>query len=256
MPETFLPLHFPSRDVIEKYLGRDKHIDKFMEVAGASANTFVWRDDFVGDTVNTTYRSMGTGTETISIATDTANGMASLTTDTNTGDSAGLSLGLHITGSRYPVVIARVKSATITTQKIEFGFTDAHADDGAVNNAATPTYTADDAAVWVMDRDVDVNWHTRAVAATVASTSGATDPAIAIAADAYQYLVVALEDSRARFYLGNADGRILHDSGWRTSAITGTVALTPWLFTKTRAASVRVLDVDFLWVWQRRTTAD
>ncbi len=251
--ETFLPVHFPTRQLIERYLGRGKNIHQFMDIAGGSAQTFIWRDEFVGDTVNATYRVMGTGTPTQSIITDTVNGMATLTTTAVSGDSSGLSLGLHCQGQLYPVLIARVKSETITTQKIEVGFSDSHSNDGFVNNMATPTFTGSNGAVWIMDRNTDANWHIRSAAAGV--TGANTNPAIALVAATYAYVVVALEDGNARFYLADANGFVVHDSGWKTSAITKTTSVTPWLYTQTRAASARTLDIDLLWVWQRRTTA-
>lgn len=252
MPEPFL-YTLPFREIIERHLGRRQRIDKFLEQAGGALHVADWNDDFWGDTVNGTYRTMGTGTPTRAIDTDAKNGEMRLGTSAVSDDSSGVSIGLHCAGDQYSVAVARIKLPTITSVKVEFGFTDAHGDEGAVNNVATPTFTADDAVVWVIDTNTDGNWHGRAVQATTAAT--AYDPAFAPVADTYEYFVVVLEDTRAKFLRANVDGKITHESAWTTAAVTAATALTPWLYVRTRAGAARTLDVDRLKVYQARTTA-
>lgn len=183
---------------------------------------------------------------------------------------SGASLGLQYYGEHGAVFAAILSINTITTSKIEMGFTDVTAgtDAGAVNVLATPTFNATDWAGWVRDTDDTALWQATGVINGVAATKveptnlGDRGQDAIPTADVRELLIVALSDGAARFYRGDMDDgttnmaralTVTYDSGWQPSFLTNTVALTPWLFVQSRAGSAsRTLTIDYWGTWQYR----
>lgn len=220
-----------------------------------------WRDDFQGDTLHGGYQSTasGTGAAAAAINTGLVNGEVRLDPGSADAGRSDLSLGLHYRGDRYPVVWFRFTTpAVITSWKFEFGFTDvvSGTDAGAVNAKATPTFNATDAVVLVRDTNDDTNLTLVGVLNGTAAT--AYDFTTVLAVSTAYYVGVALRDNRAKGFLLNADGKLIETQptgrAWMESAVTATVLLTPWAFNQNRSASQRLLDIDYVRAYQRRTT--
>lgn len=230
----------------------------------------VWNDDFMGRaliggeaiegdaTLISLYQSTASGANSVAaaIAAGTVGGKLRLDPgDANSGRS-DLSLGRHFRGDLNAHAWARITTpAAIGSWKFEWGLTDvvSGTDAGAVATKATPTFNADDAVVLVYDTNDDANLTLVGVKATTADT--AIDFATALAAATDYYLGIELRDDQARGYLLNADGKLLETTAWMDDAVTSTVLLTPWAFTQNRSGAQRLLDIDMIRVYQRRTTA-
>lgn len=227
-----------------------------------SPNIVKFEDDFLGDVLDARWDTdaIGSGTAAASVL-DTPSGEIKIVTGTGDDEGAELDFGsLAFRGDLYAVMEARVNASALTTVKMEVGFTDAVTDvGGAVLVLATPTYTATDCALWCLDADDSGNatgWQGIGVkngtGITKLEPSG-FDPV----ANTYQTLVVALRDDAARYMIRDANDAEVYDSGWQAAAVTKTVKLTPWIFCIARAASAsKNMVIDYVNVWQRRTTSD
>ena len=138
-------------------------------------------------------------------------------------------MGLQYTGDRGVLGEFLIRTpAAVTTMKIEVGFSDADDDAGAINAKATPTFTATDCAVFVVDTDDDANI---AFISAKAGTAVATQDIQAIAASTTYRFAVRIEGDSVSAYIngsqvaGHADG------------IEGGNALTPWAFVQARTGS-------------------
>lgn len=234
-------------------------IPSLLELQGM--DVFYWRDDFVGDlfyggAAPGVYQSTASGAAaaTAAISTGAANGKILLDPGTDNAGRSDISLGLHFTGSRNAHCWWHLTTpANIGSFKFETGFTDvlSGTDAGAVNVKATPTVRADDAVVAVFDTDDDTNLTLVGVAATVVPT--AIDFAKALAAATEYYIGIELRDGAARGYLLDAQGELLEDTNWMLLAVTSTTLLTPWAFVQNRSGSQRLLLLDLLYAYQRRS---
>jgi len=223
-----------------------------------------WRDDFQGGAGPTSwytslmYQSTASGANSVAAApaTGAVGGKLRLDPgDANSGRS-DLSLGLHYRGDLNAHCWFRFTTpAAITSWKFESGFTDvvSGTDAGAVATKATPTFNATDALVLVFDTSDDTNL------TLVGNKAGTADTAIdfstALEAATDYYLGVELRGDQAKGYLLNANGSLLEQTAWMDDAVTETVLLTPWAFCQNRSGAQRLLDIDLLYCYQRRTTA-
>lgn len=199
-------------------------------------------DDFVGDSAGTWPASAnwgypataGTGTEVIAIGA-LENGALTLTTGANANDSAGQGVGLHWKGDNGIYFICRFKIDSVSSSKFEVGLTDALNDDtGAVNNKATPTFTATDCAVMVFDTADDT-------LITFVSNGGSVDgntDTIAAAADTYYIVEIVVQDDQASGYL---NGKLVGSGN-----IEGGNLLTPWVYVETNTTATKTLTVDYI----------
>jgi hypothetical protein len=224
----------------------------------------LYEDHFLGPVIDTnhyTLASSGTGTANPAISVGKVGGQILLQCGSADDGHSELSGGLNFRGDHGCVMVARVASDNIADGKIEVGFTDviAGTDAGAVNNVATPTFTATDCALWVWDADDTAYW--QGVATPDGNTTPITklEPSIGPAADTFEYLMVALEEdpagtnqAAARFILADGNGDMVYDSGWNGLAISDNVLLCPWIFAQNRDAGQDIdVFVDYIGVWQR-----
>lgn len=250
--------HIPTRKRLRRVAGSPRGLIDFIELGLPALQITAWDDDFQGDTLNGTYQSTASGANSAAAAIETGivNGAILLDPgDANSG-RCDLSIGLHYQGQLNAVVAARFTHlSAVGSAKVEIGFTDtvSGTDAGAVNAKATPTWTADDAAVLVYDTTDDNQYTLAGVAATVAS--GVKDSSFTPVAGTYNTFIVALLGGNARGYILDADGNVIYDSDWLTSAVTSTVLLTPWLFVQNRSGARRSVRLDRFAAWQRKTTA-
>ncbi len=133
----------------------------------------VWRDDGGGDTVKDEVVATTNGTAAALTAAATGISLVSGTSDNGTAQyHTGLGYSGDV-GALMECVITL--PATITTMKVEVGFTDATNDNGgAVLVKATPTATADDHASFVWDTDDDGEWGFHSAKATTVQSEALT----------------------------------------------------------------------------------
>ena len=222
-----------------------------------TAGMVSYRDDFLGDLIRDEWQAINNGTAAADavIVADQVGGEVVMNSGTQNDGYSGLSLSLSFQGQLNATMVARVKldMSVDASIKAEIGFTDAHSDAGAVNVLASSSNTATDAVVWVTDSDDNANWQGWGTKNGTEPTK--YEPAIAVADATWVYLMVALQDDTARFIMADANGGILADSKWSMAdAVTKNVNLTPWLFVQNRGATQHNMDVDYVEVWQRRTT--
>lgn len=222
-----------------------------------------FHDDFIGPVIDTNKWTVGNGAgagaASPAISVGVVNGI--ITMDTGTaGDSTASSTlagGRHFRGDQNPILTARIAiSAVVTGVKVEVGFRDAITTTAAahavVNVKATPTFTATDGAVWILDTTNNAYWEGVAVANTVAATTLAA--AISPTAAIYEYLQVALVDGVAYYSRFDANGRLTYGPTAQAAAITSTVLLAPHLTIEARNVTGKSLFVDAIWVYQARTS--
>ena len=215
-------------------------------------------DDFLGDTVSGTYETNTGDDGAINILADQTNGVAEIRASDGAGgdnEYAFISLPeLNWTAQQNAVMACRLAIDTITTVKVEVGFTDVTTDNGAVNVLATPTGTADDCAVWVFDTDDTAYWQCFGNKAGTEATK--IEDGLAPVAGTFETLIVALRDTNAKFLRLDANGNLTYESAWMTDAITAADKLVPWVGIQLRTGSIdRNLQVDYIDVRQRRTTS-
>ena len=226
-------------------------------------------DEFMGDTLRTDIYvvSNGGGASAASpvITANSLNGICDFVTGT-AGDSTAsseLSTGLAFRGDRGCVMVACLTLSAITGVKVEVGFTDVDNDPGAVNVKATPTFTATDCALWVLDTNDNVNWE------GMAANNGTTSPmatlaaAFAPVAATYEWLMVELiptdtgdNECAVGFSRYTQAGlRTYHTVGGQANpqGPNSNVLLTPWIYVEARNATSKTLSLDYWNAWQLRT---
>ena len=147
---------FPSDSLIGQ-LGRQRESNLWIP---SSFDYDVFEDKFWGDALLTEYPAAKTNgvSAAVTFTEHNANGYLDFISGTADNGYAGQGMGLQFTGDRGVLGEFIIKTpATITTMKIEVGFSDADDDAGAINVKATPSFTATDCAVFVVDTDHDAN---------------------------------------------------------------------------------------------------
>lgn len=246
----------PVRDVSIHRLYRESGGRSWMReyLSLLTSDIVEWKDDFLGDTLHGGY-GVTTGVDgALAISAGTLNGEAVLDASSGAGadnEYGGAYLGLQWKGDNFAAMEVRLKIDDVATVKVECGFTDAVGDAGAVNVLATPTYTATDLALWIVDTDDTANW--QGVGAKAGTGITKLEPSIGPAAATYQTLGVALYNDVAYYWIKNADGEVIYESGPQENAIEGGTLVTPWIFVQLRAGTIdRNVTIDYIRVWQRR----
>ena len=155
-------------------------------------------DDFMGDTLRTDIYTVsnGGGASAASpvITAGVLNGVCDFVTGTANDSTASseLSTGLQFRGDHGCVMVACLQVDIITGVKIEVGFTDSLTDPGAVGTKATPTFTAEDCALWVLDTNDNTDWEGLAANNTSTAPMTTVEAAIQPTASTYEWLMVEL----------------------------------------------------------------
>lgn len=255
MPLELLERYFTTRN-LHRRLGSRAEGD-FLELLAmdVSDGPLPNGDDFQGDTLNGLYQTTAAGANSAAaaISTGVVNGAILLDAGDANAGRCDLSWGLHYQGQLNAIYIARFSISSLTTRKFEIGFTDviSGTDTGAVNVKATPSFTANNAAVLVYDTDDDTNLTLVGVKATVAAS--VADFSTTLAGATYYYFGVALFEDNARGFLLNANGAFLEDEIIE-DCVTADTLLTPWLFVQNRAGNAGSMTLDWHRAYQRRTT--
>jgi hypothetical protein len=191
----------------------------------------VWEDSFTGDAILDEYPAAKTNgaSAAVTFAEHNVNKYLSLVSGTADDGYAGQGVGMQYTGDRGVLLqgIVRTPSA-VTTLKIEFGLSDADDDAGAVNVKATPSATAADFAVFVVDTDDDTNI---GFVSAKAGTLTATQDIQAVAASTTYRFAIRVEGDAVSGWLNGTQ------VAGGSHVIEGGNALTPWCFVQARAGS-------------------
>jgi hypothetical protein len=244
-----------TRDRLKRVRGGRDGLYPFLE--HLTWDVVQYFDDFLGDTLSGTYEIITGVDGAITLLANQENGVAELRASDGAGadnEYGGASLPeLNWTGERNAIMACRLQIDALATVKVECGFTDVTTDAGAVNVLATPSFTAANAAVWVLDTDDTANWQAVGVKAGTAATK--IEPGTPPVAATYETLIVQLRDTNAKFWRLNAAGGAVYESEWMTDAITADTALVPWVFVQLRTGTLdRNVKIDFIDVRARRTT--
>jgi hypothetical protein len=142
-------------------------------------------------------------------------------------------------GNGLYMACALIMPAAVTDLKIEVGLTDSSADAGAINAKATPTATADDAVVLILDTDDNAEFDLLQIAATTPAAAVENVKTL-VGGTTYTFEFVGSGSMIAAYIDGAHVG---------TGTLTSTVALTPWVFCQARAVSTsKTLDCDWLYM--------
>ena len=221
-------------------------------------------DDFHGPTLDaykwTTGNGAGASAASFVVTAGAANGAIVGTTGT-AGDNTAAAVicsGRHFQGQLNAVITARLYIASVVTSvAVEVGFRDAITTTAGaqrvVATKATPTFTATDGAVWILDTNDNAYWEGVAVANAVGATT--VEAAISPTASTYEYLQVASVGTVAYYSRFDANGRRTYGPVAQAAAVTATVNLAPFVAIEARNATSKTCVVDSIWVYQGRTTS-
>lgn len=265
--DTYDIIRDRSRDALVSQQGNPRHIRDIQELQ--TFDVVSYYDDFLGDEIRGSGASPGiyeiitTTDGTLTIRADQLNGVARIIAGAATpanDEYCGVSLPeLNWSGDLSACIAVRLNLDTLATAKVEIGFTDVTTDAGAVNvladaDVASDSVNAADCAVWCYDTDDTVYW--QGVGAKTSACIAKLEPEhIGPTAGEFQTLMVLLRGNSAKYMSADTNGHITYESAWQTDAIEGGSPLVPWMFLQVRDAVDRYLDIDFIHVWQRRTTA-
>lgn len=226
-------------------------------------------DDFLGDTLRTDIYTVsnggGAGAASPVITANSLNGVCDFVTGTANGSTASseLSTGLAFRGDRSCVMVALLSIDVITGVKVEVGFTDVNNDPGAVNVKATPTFTATDCALWVLDTNDNGNWEGLAANNGDTAPMATVEAGISPTAGTLEWLMVELLRNDSASNECAVIFRRFTEAGLMTYEAVGgqanpqgpnsNVLLTPWVYVEARNASSKTLSLDYWNAWQFRT---
>jgi len=249
-----------TRAALKKYYSTGHRMYPFF--APNMWDIFKVEDDFDGPIIETNKWTVGNGggASAASFAVSVGRNSGQISGVTGTaGDntaSATITSGRHFRGDQNPVMICRLTVDVITSVKIEVGFRDAITTTAAAHNVvdvrATPTFTATDGVVWILDTNDNVYWEGVAVANGTAATT--VEAAISPVASTFEYLQVALVDGVAFYSRFDANGRRTYGPIAQAAAVTATVLLAPFVCVEARNASSKELFVDYIWAGQARSS--
>ena len=227
-----LPVPFPTGELIRQKTSVGFARDLWIP---SSFDYDVFEGKFWGDALWGGYPSAKTnGTSAaVTFTEHNVNGYIDLVSGTDNDGYAGQGIGLQFTGDRGILAEFLFRTpAAVTTMKFEIGLSDADDDGGAIATKATPTFTAGDCAVFIVDTDDDAN-----IAFITANTSAAvaTQDIVAIAASTTYRFAIRVDGNSVSAYINGSQ------VAGGTHTIEGGTALTPWAFVQARTTSSRTM---------------
>lgn len=199
-------------------------------------------DNFIGDLLKDEYAaSIANGT---GAAVTVSGGNLSLAAGTTDNGYAGFGPGLLWTGDAGVYFETEQQIDVITTVKYEVGLTDATDDAGAVNVKATPSATADDYAVVIVDTDdtdASMDVHSRLDAGTAAENAVGIHTLVA----ATNFTTIfRSQNDLASVAIGSASGNVAVVNAAPT--LQGGDSVTPWVFVQNRSAAAHIALVSYM----------
>ena len=184
-------------------------------------------DNFLGDAINATYETAKTnGT---SAAVTVAGSQLVMTTGTDDNGYAGLGPWVGWKGDNgIYFESAQSVSSIATGVKFEVGLTDSAQDAGAVATKATPTGTADDFCVLVLDTDDNAEWDIISELDNGGPVANHENVFTAVGGVVFRTEFVMQNDLVAVFINGQNVGG---------GSCQGGDLMTPWWFTQARAGT-------------------
>lgn len=223
-----LPVPWPTDGVIQGKTSIGFRRDLW---ARSSSDYKHIQENFWGDALDVRYPAAKTNGTSAAVTFTEHNegGYLELVSGTDDDGYAGQGMGMQWTGTRGVLAEFIVRTpATITTMKIEVGLSDADDDAGGVLLKATPTHTATDYAVFVVDTDDDVNIGFVSYNGT---TGVATQDIEALAASTTYRFAVRVEGTSVTAFINS------RQVAGGTHVVTAATKLTPWVFVQARAVS-------------------
>lgn len=255
---------YPVRNQLKKNLGGRDKLYPFFEM---NCIDFVkFEDDFIGK-LDVTYR-WGSNVSATATLTDnvaqTENGICRLTTGTTANNYIALfpnadegEEGAAFVGNNSPVIWVRLKSNLATDLKIEVGFGVNDADAGVVNSLSGPSATATDGVVMIYDTSDTGNLHWQGFSVKASGTPAKVETCSLLpVADTYEWVGVAIQAGAVKYMHMDAYGNPNYESGWQAAAVTATTRFVPWIFVQTRSTTSKLVDIDYMIAYQRRTSTD
>jgi hypothetical protein len=251
-----------SRQLLKRVRGGRDGLYPFLENLTLDMVTF--RDDFEGDSLNAKFTTVLTTTDGSLAITGAPNlnpGTAKLQASADAEDDAAGAWtvfgNLAYQPTQNPVFSVRLQSHFVDTCKIEIGWNDSITLEAVANVLATPSATATNGAVFVLDLH-DAGNPTQWQLFTVADggTPQKVEPAQTPEVDTYYTFIVALRDASAIFTILDANGGVIYGPTEVADAVDSTVALTPHLsITNRDGTDVNYLLLDLVDLRVRRTVA-
>ncbi len=259
------------RKSLLKDLDKGSSVYQALEIMDSLDVVQLVKDDFTGRTLDTGDYTLSNGGGNAAADPVITAGVVNGVADFVTGDAAGstasseLAVGLQAKGDQGCFMIVRVTSDIVTNMKMEFGFTDALTDPGAIATKSTPGFNAADCAIWVFDTDDDVGFEGLANNNTDTAPMTTLEAGITPVAGTYEWFGVELietDDTNSEcavvFYRWDADGNLtfkeIGGGVGGNQGPNGNILLTPWVYVEERSGgATTTMSVDFLGAWQRRT---
>ena len=196
----------------------------------------VW-DPFLGDLIRDEYAAAKTnGT---SAAVSVASSQLTLTTGTDSDGYAGQGYGLFWTGDNGYYMESAQAINSVADDKFEVGVTDVTSDAGAINAKATPTFTATDCAILVLDSTDNAEFDLLSQD-TSGGAANVEDVYTVVGGTIFRTEFVGQNDKVAVFVNGNHAGA--------DANCQGGVSITPWWFAQTRTTSSKVATIEYVFM--------
>lgn len=230
-----LVVPYPTDGVVAKHTSQSFERDLWIQ---QQFDYDSFEDKFWGDTLHTLYPAAKTNgaSAAVTFTEHNTNGFLEFVSGTDDNGYAGQGVGLQFTGDRGVLLEGILKTpSAVTTLKFEYGLSDADDDAGAVNVKATPSSTATDYAVFIVDTDDDSNI---AFISAIGGTETATQNIQAVeASTTYRFSIRVNGDNVQAYINGN---RVANHS----ASIQGGSSLTPWTFVQARGgAASRTIEL-------------
>ena len=247
-----------SRTELRKLMGVGK---KFEWLDRFSRDTVFFEDEFLGDAINLDNWALANsgGAGAADFATN-VQGPGVVRGATGTTDNGSISMigPLQWYGDSNVNFEIRFKVDVVTSLHLEVGLIDGvpASNTGGVNDIDTPTFYAADGALVAYDTDQTA---TGLHFATVGSTTGQPDQATAftstvpgataITLATFHTVRIALRTNDAFCWF---DGKPVPHAFDAQGHVEGGVALAPWVYAQARNTTTKLVDVDYIKVWQDR----
>lgn len=216
-----------------------------------------FEENFLGDGLNAIYPAAKTNgaSAAVTFTEHNSGGFLELVTGTANDGYAGQGLGLQFNGDRgFECQWLIETPSSLANYKLEVGVSDADDIAGVVNAKVTPTVTATEGAVLIFDTasgDTTTQLIYTKAGTPAAVTVAADGSNFVLAVSTKYYITMHVEDDNVhatiRGLSGTPTARFEVANAVAAAGLEGSVDLTPWVFTQTRAGSASKTTVLHKW---------